>query len=315
MKGVNLGQEELVVHEGRYQCTKFKTTTNAVFTPKYIPIPVTLIKNKVEVEWFADDIGPVKLSSLRYQQIGSTLSLEWINGSERQLIEKNFPPFTTLARVKLLLQGPFHSNAMDTTLKRLAYLPMTQPYSNSYWDYSGTESVTGMPRAVVDWLLVELRNGVDTTTRVATRAAFLRNDGVVIDLDGTDAVAFNIPQGPYYIAIFHRNHLESISSQAVSVHNYPATSYDFTSGSEKYLHRDACVQLQPGMWATYSGDINQDHLITTKDYLLWYGSQQDTDSGYQPGDIDCNAVIDINDYLLWSSNARKGDRGRTKTTY
>ena len=66
---------------------------------------------------------------------------------------------------------------------------------------------------IVDWVLVELRTGTAAGTKVATRAAFLKSDGTIVDTDGTSPVQFTgLSAGNYYIVIRHRNHLAIMSA-------------------------------------------------------------------------------------------------------
>ncbi|NOX19613.1 MAG: hypothetical protein GXO87_15200 [Chlorobi bacterium] len=109
--------------------------------------------------------------------------------------------------IKVLLEGAnAGSGTMTTFLNGGGYIPLTQPYSGAPWYYPGTESVTSIPSGVVDWVLIELRS---TPTLIdETRAAFLKNDGTLVDLDGTSPVDFpNSSAGNYYVVIKHRNHL------------------------------------------------------------------------------------------------------------
>jgi hypothetical protein len=86
---------------------------------------------------------------------------------------------TVLLDVKTYLEGPYSSTAdsMRTDLR--------QPYNTAPWDYSGMESVSEIPQGVVDWILVELRSLPGASSKVASRAAFLKSDGSVVDLDGS----------------------------------------------------------------------------------------------------------------------------------
>jgi hypothetical protein len=70
--------------------------------------------------------------------------------------------------------------------------------------------VTG-PAAIVDWILLELRSKDNPATVLASRAALLRRDGLVVDVDGTSPVAVPLPVGDYYVAIQHRNHLGAMA--------------------------------------------------------------------------------------------------------
>ena len=89
---------------------------------------------------------------------------------------------------------------MSTTLNSKGLLPVSQPYNNPPWNYNGTESVSQIPSGVVDWILVKLKE--NDSTSVKTRAAFIKSDGNIVDLDGTSPVTFNdILPDNYYVAL------------------------------------------------------------------------------------------------------------------
>ncbi|RLD53861.1 MAG: hypothetical protein DRJ05_15745, partial [Bacteroidetes bacterium] len=77
----------------------------------------------------------------------------------------------------VFLEGPFNGTDMNPSTGS-GFLPLTQPYGGSPWNYSGAESVTSIPANVVDWILVELRDAPDAgsaipSTMIAQQAAFL----------------------------------------------------------------------------------------------------------------------------------------------
>ena len=124
----------------------------------------------------------------------------------------------TVANVKAWLQGPYGSGAMTTSLNTAGYIPMSHPYAVAPWNYGGTESVTGIPAGVVDWVLVQLRTGTDSASTVATRAAFIKSDGTIVDVDGTSTVVFSgVASGSYYVVVRHRNHLAVMSADTVTL--------------------------------------------------------------------------------------------------
>jgi len=61
--------------------------------------------------------------------------------------------------MSVYLEGPFESIAMNTDLNTAGVIPLSQPYNNSPWNYSGSENVGSIPNPdVVDWVLIELRD-------------------------------------------------------------------------------------------------------------------------------------------------------------
>jgi hypothetical protein len=77
--------------------------------------------------------------------------------------------------------------------------------------------------AIVDWILLELRDNANSSSIVATRAALVQRDGDIVDVDGVSAVTFNVAPGNYYVAVRHRNHLGCMTATAVSLSASPAT--------------------------------------------------------------------------------------------
>lgn len=126
------------------------------------------------------------------------------------------------AEIKIFLEGPYSSPTMNNSLG--ASIPIVHPYATLPWSYTGIESVSGSfltNNNIVDWVLVELRTGssaATATTVVSRRAALVRNDGVILDVDGSVDIDFpGISAGNYYIAVYHRNHLAVISAVSVGL--------------------------------------------------------------------------------------------------
>lgn len=132
---------------------------------------------------------------------------------------KLFPFNSSLLECRIFLEGPYSTlgDSMSTKLNNDEIIPLNQPFTDPPWDYNGTESVTEIPDAVVDWVLVELRDKVDNTNIIAQRAAFVLKNGKVVDLDGINPVAFSLIPDNYYIVIKHRNHLSVMSANPVSI--------------------------------------------------------------------------------------------------
>ena len=210
--------------------------------------------------------------------------------------------------IKTWLEGPFISSGsgMSTMLKDNAVLPLIHPYGSTPWNHAGTESVAAVPVNIVDWVLVELRSAASSASKVASRAAFVKNDGSIVDLDGSSPLVFsNVSLGDYYIVVYHRNHLASMSANKISLSG-ESTSYDFTTGSGQFFGNAGAIELEAGVWSMWSGDINQDGVITTRDYTSWFNSERAGDSGYQVTDVNLDTQVGNLDYDDWLENSRVG---------
>ena len=210
---------------------------------------------------------------------------------------------------KIFLQGPFNGNTMKTDLADSSFLPASQPYNNSPWNYSGSESLIlpgGQPGSgYVDWVLVELRNSSNPVEVAGRRAAILRNDGMLLEPDGSVGVIFdNMQEGLYHIAVFHRNHLAVMSAVPVYL-NSNSQLYDFTNEMYKAYGINPMVDIGNGNLALYSGDGNSNGGVNIHDKNGVWQLQNGT-LGYLNGDFNLNGgvnIIDLNDF--WNPNNGK----------
>jgi hypothetical protein len=69
---------------------------------------------------------------------------------------------------------------------------------------------------------------------------------------------------------------------------------------------DNQVEVETGVWAIYSGDVDQDGFIDILDYLLLDADVQAGESGYKPTDLNGDGFVDIFDYLILDVNIQKG---------
>ena len=215
------------------------------------------------------------------------------------------------ACIKVFLQGPYNSGTMSTAINSSGYLPGNQPYNVFPWNYNGKESVASDPNffkdnsSIVDWVVLELRTATKegdpstATNFISSRAAFLRNDGTIVDLDGTSPVDFiGISSASYYIVIKHRNHLAIMSHDPVSLPN--STVYTFTNGNT--FGANAMVDFLDGNYGMWAGDVNGDGfvkyngagndivpMLTRLNYIL-----SQTKDGYYNEDVNLNGQVKYN---------------------
>jgi hypothetical protein len=165
-----------------------------------------------------------------------------------------------------------------------------------------------IPADATDWVLLQLRS-TDGVTVVMNQSLFVRNDGWLMDENGqTNLPVIGIPDGEYYVVIQHRNHLPIMSSGPIALVQNTTIQYDFTAGSEKYYLGRGCKNID-GLWSMVSGDCNQDGIINSHDYVLWYQAKRDGDSGYQATDLNGDGILDEQDYQQWKQNALAGMKG------
>jgi hypothetical protein len=214
-------------------------------------------------------------------------------------------PSPSIISLKVMLQGPFQAGAMSAYLADHDLIPLSQPYHSDPWNYNGSEAVPSIPAGITDWILVELWRTTDRSSCVSQKAAFLQTDGDIMDLDGTTPIDFTVPEDEYYIAVHHRNHGSVTSASPVSLAGSPAF-YDFSTAQTQSYGSVGMTELSGGFWGLWAGDMDQDHEITTADYVAWYNSNHHAETGYLDCDLNFDGAVDLADYELWLQNARVG---------
>jgi hypothetical protein len=208
--------------------------------------------------------------------------------------------------VKVILEGAYNGTDMDTKL--YSQIPLNQPYNNPPFNYPGGESVVSLPNSdIVDWVLVELRDASSpasaTTAKIVERkAAFLKTDASIVDLDGTSNLQFSLPiSDSLYVVVLHRNHLGIISSFALK-ESGGIYSYDFTTDAGQAFGVNAQKDLGSGVSGMYSGDANADGSIDDLDKSgSW--SLETGFKGYLPSDLNMDGEsnnVDKNEF--WQVN-------------
>lgn len=217
----------------------------------------------------------------------------------------------TLVSAKVFLEGPFNGSTMDTDINSI--LPLTQPYSGSPWNYNGTESVPYIPSpSIVDWVLLELRTndygGAGATTwksAIAKHAAFLMNDGTVVEPDGSSDLPFMAAIGAsdyVYLVIWHRNHLGVLSALPLT-YSGGVYDYDFSTASgQVYGGTSGHKDLGGGVWGMIAGDGNADGIINNDDKNNSWATHAGS-TGYFSGDFDMDIQVDnIDKNDIWLPN-------------
>lgn len=217
----------------------------------------------VAAQWPGNSELPLTLADIRFTPqsgfSGTTRIRTTATATADETLFQSTPMTLTVTTASALqvsvrgaLQGAYSAGdgLMRDDLRTAGLLPLTQPYSAK--GYNGTETTTaGMLAvsgndAVVDWVLVELRDKLDPNIRVAAQAALLQRDGDVVDAaDGNPALTFpGLATGDYHVALRHRNHLGAMSASLVALSGEAAT-VDFTL-PETGIYGDKDIRVQQG---------------------------------------------------------------------
>ncbi|HMQ76026.1 MAG TPA: hypothetical protein PKE21_08870 [Flavobacteriales bacterium] len=187
-----------------------------------------------------------------------------------------------LVAPRMLLDGPYESGTglMSDGARAAGMLPLADPYPAMGYVHTGPPSpstnasvlsVTG-PNAIVDHVLVELRDDADNTQVLASRTALLQRDGDVVDVDGVSPVGFAAPTGDYFLAVRHRNHLGCMTAVPIAL-NGTTTTVDLTQAGTAAFGTNARRSVGPVMtlWcgdATFNGQVKYAGAGNDRDAIL-----------------------------------------------
>jgi glucose/arabinose dehydrogenase/PKD repeat protein len=199
-------------------------------------------------------------------------------------------------RLRMNLQGPWNSATalMNDNLRQSGLVPLGEPYAAAGFSLVGSGgetipasslSVTGK-NAIVDWVLVEIRNKTNPAQVVVTKSALLQRDGDVVGVNGQPRILFNIPSDQYYVAVRHRNHL-GVMTLGQKALNANEMLIDFTLANELCHGLDARAGLTNGKRALWCGNTVADGV------LMYTGGGNDRDPILQAigGAIPTNTVV------------------------
>ncbi len=203
---------------------------------------------------------------------------------------------------RLLLEGAYdQAGEMSTHLSDDGLLPLTQPFNRAPWLYNGNEFANSIPANVTDWVLVEIKCLNDPDRVIEQRAAFLRNDGRLLDTDGSVGVTFDRLQSntDYHLVIRSRNHLAVVASSYV---NAPGNLIFDLRFEANVLGANQLASLGNPYYGLKAGDFNSDGLMTFVDFNA-YMAQPSMVYSYE--DLDCNldGHVTVADYNLYRLNA------------
>ena len=198
--------------------------------------------------------------------IGET-NTQTLSSATNMLTQGFQQAFKATLNLKLYLQGYYTSGGqMENVLYNQGVIPT-----------SGNEC---------DTIEIQLRNAIPPYNQLSTSNAILQTNGTVT-FGGTANIG-----SAYYIVIKHRNTLESWSANPITITEN--TFYDFSVGANK-VYGDNQSEVESGVWALYSGDLNQDENIDLLDLGDIETDINNFQFGYFATDINGDGNVDLLD--------------------
>ncbi len=215
-----------------------------------------------------------------------------------------------MVKAKVFLQEAYTSpSLMNTDLRAENLVPLLQPYARPPWNYNGTEQFENqdlIPMDVVDWVLVEVRDANNVALVLETKAALLLSNGNIVSADSPNATGipfFNITaEQTYKLVIRHRNHIDLLSANNVSLPN--TITYNFSQASEVEGGAAQLHNLGDGNHSMIGGDFTGDGVVTLNDFNLFVNTTGMTNT-YSPADCNLDGHVTVSDFNYYQGNASK----------
>lgn len=229
-----------------------------------------------------------------------------------QLNFTSFIPAPPLVRVQpqIFLEGCYVSAqlSMHDSLRRAALVPQTEPYSAMGYSFTsggayGTITSSAMANAtntaVVDWVVVELRDALDPALIVASKRGVLLRNGNVMDVNRLSPLWIPVAPGSYRVAVRHRNHLGAMTAAPVAL-SATSTVVNFTASGFATYGTNAMnsVGARQVFWpgdATGNGEVKYVGANNDRDpILLAIGGSTPTNvvsNVYSPLDVNMDGMI------------------------
>lgn len=230
----------------------------------------------------------------------------WVNGGAPEFChDYSVANGTANIGLKVFLEGAYQPSTgkMKNNLISQNLIPSQQPYNVTPYNYFGTETINTTSTQVIDWVLVEMRSGTTSNSKVSSQAGLLLEDGSIKSTNGVSDLTFNIPtDGSYYFVIRHRNHLDIMTANPVLA--APFMNYDFRLHEDQAYGPEQLKTLADGTLAMFAADVNQDFAIQTTDYDAWKFNPAILDV-YHLSDANMDGTVQATDYDLWFTNKAK----------
>lgn len=105
----------------------------------------------------------------------------------------------------------------------------------------------------------------------------------------------------YYIAVKHRNSIQTWSKTGGEMFSGGVLNYDFTtSASQAYGNNQVLVGSD---YSLYTGDVQQDNIVDGSDGALIDNDASNFVTGYVVTDLNCDSIVDGSDALYADNNA------------
>ena len=192
-------------------------------------------------------------------------------------------------------------STLNLTMACNSILNLTM-YIQGYWDAGSSmmlpvlinqgESSTATACDSID---VELHSSIAPYGTVQTMRTILNQNGTA------NCIFTALLPDNYYVAIKHRNGVQTWSATPIAISNTLAAGYDFSTAATQ-AYGDNQVEVSTGVWAFFSGDIVVDENVDLLDLGYLENDISSFAYGYLSSDLNGDGNVDLLDSPILEEN-------------
>ena len=177
-------------------------------------------------------------------------------------------------------------------------------FIQGYWD-SGSSAMSPVLSNQGVTASATACDSIDVELRDITTYAMVQSVRTMLNQNGTASCVFPPESGAsitgnYYIAVKHRSAIQTWSAFPVTVGSTPV-SYNFTTAASQAYGSNQ-IEVSPGVWAFYSGDIVVDENIDLLDVGAVENDISNFSYGYVSTDLNGDGNVDLLDSPVVEAN-------------
>jgi hypothetical protein len=146
-----------------------------------------------------------------------------------------------------------------------------------------------------DTIIVELRDSLDPSITVDATTALLMTDGGALA-----SFTAAVPGTSYWIVVKHRMSVQTWSAAPVVFS--ASASYDFSTSAAQAFGSNM-LEVETGVFAFYSADMNQDEFTDPFDFSLYLDDALNFAVGYNATDLNGDGFTDPFDFTIYLNNS------------